>query len=72
MLVHLKELLRIADLLSEKHKSGQLADHVCANGHHIQLGVIVKSRVVHGEVNHLLIVNYGCKVSPGQIWLIVF
>ena len=56
-LVHLNEFLGIADLLSEKHKCGQLAHHVCANGDHVQLGLGVEPRVVHGEVYHLLIVD---------------
>ena len=69
--VHLDKFLRITNLLSEKHESGQLANHVCTDRDHIQFRLLVKSRVIHREVNNLLVIDNGCQMSSRQIWLVM-
>ena len=62
-LVDLDELLRVADLLSEEHEGGQLADHVGTDGDHAQLGLCLEPWVVHWEVDHLFVIDYGDQVG---------
>ena len=61
--VDLYELLGVADLLSEEHEGGQLADHVGTDGDHAQLGLCLEPWVVHWEVDHLLVIDDGDQVG---------
>jgi hypothetical protein len=59
VLVNLNKFLGVVDLLFEENEIRHLSDEVVANAHLRQFGYFVELRIVHAEINYLLVV-YNC------------
>ena len=68
----MNKFLRVVDLLAEEHEIGHLTHKVVADRNLLELGVLLKLGIVHGEVDHLLVIHNGDQLSPLNVRLIVF
>lgn len=69
--VNFNELLGIVHLFFEQDKVRHLAHEVVADGNLTQFWVLVELGVVHAERDHLLVVDNGDELRPGDKGLVM-
>lgn len=60
------QLLQVPHWLFEEHDWWELPDEVLADHYHWDFGVFIKFRVVHGQGDHLLVVDDRCELWPSH------
>jgi len=69
----LNEFVRVVNLVFEQQEACQLASHVFADTHDVELGVVfVEVGVVHREVDDLLVVDNSDELGTREEWFFMF